>query len=87
VVAVIAIVAIRRGGCAIAGLTLDAFVDFLAMYTDFARRFHAQTHLITFHPKHRDIDIIANNDGFTDSPGQNKHSCLPPPVLVISILP
>ena len=69
---------VRRGRRALSRLALDTLVYFFAMHADFAWRFDAQPNLVALNTQHRDIDIVANNDGFADSPGQNKHSAYSP---------
>jgi hypothetical protein len=65
------------------GFILDSLVDFLTVNTDFAGRLNPQTDLIPLNAKNRYVHIVSDDHSFTNSPGQDQHRCLLPPVLVI----
>jgi hypothetical protein len=64
-------------------LVLDSLVDFFAVHADFAWRFDADSNLITLNTQDRNINVIADDYSFSNSPGQNQHSCLLPLSLLL----
>ena len=53
------------------------------MHSHFFGRFHSQPDLITFHAKHGDFDLIANDQGLTNFTCKNEHYPLPGLLAVV----
>jgi hypothetical protein len=54
-----------------------AYPDFLPIYADFARRSHADTHLIPIDAKDSDLHVLAYHQLFSNPPSEDQHCCLP----------
>ena len=57
-------------------LFLDALVDFLTVHSNFLRRIHTDTHLISFDAQYSHGDVITDHQGLSDPASQNQHSFL-----------
>lgn len=56
-------------------LFLDSFIDLFPVYRDIPRGVDTEAHLSTLHVENRDIDVVANLEGFADPAGQYEHRC------------
>ena len=53
------------------------------MHGHFFGCFHSQPNLITFHAKHSDFDLIANDQGLANFTCKNEHYPLPDLLVVV----
>ncbi len=51
----------------------NTLINFFTMHGYFFRRFDTYPYLVALDTQHRNIDIIAYDNGLSDSPGQNQH--------------
>jgi len=61
----------------------NSFVNFFAVDRDFAGRLHTQPDLIAFYTQYRNVNVVANYYGFSDSSRKYQHIPAPQPCSLL----